>query len=182
MKNYPKNKITIFLVLYLIIQTSCKNNDREYVKIIGSKTLSKSIYKKNSNIENGKYLYDNKGNLTTDILILEDSDTVFRYEMTVRNSSKQIVYFCEYKNGLILKEFDFFIFKGTSIENGSFLYRNYCFYCHIYNKSSIGQSKRKMSKLSKENIISGYLYSKEHDSIPQLTKIQLLALVKYIRT
>ena len=79
-----------------------------------------------------------------------------------------------------MKEFDFFKFEEINLENGSFLYRNYCNYCHLNTKDFIGKSLLKMSKLNKKNIISEYESHINHDSLPKLTKNQILSIVRYI--
>jgi len=178
MKNYHLINILFFLMISFI---SCNNKESEnYNKIIDSKLLFSSISKRHELLEGANYYYDKKGNLLTDIIYLSNNDSVLHYQMTVRNSKKQIIYFCECKNGIILREYDFFKFEEVNLENGSFLYQNYCKYCHLNTKDFIGKSLLKMSKLDKEVVINKYNLQIDHDTLPKLTKKQILSIVKYI--
>lgn len=167
-------------IILLLLLTNC-NDVNDYKKIVNSKVLFSAENDKNGNglLSGSHFYFDNKGNLLTDYLFITNNDSILHYEMRVRNSRRQIVYFCEYKNGEILREFDSFKFDTISKENGSFLYSNYCKYCH-YNQNSIGPSTLYLSNLSKDKFLESFATAKSHDTIPKLTEKQLLSLQEFI--
>lgn len=178
MKELLKNRIKI--ITLLIICIGCDNN-REYTKIVDSKKLFVTKGNNETILSGSHFFYDKNGNLLADYIFLENSDSVLHYQMTIRNSHKQIVYFCEYKNGDVLREFDWFSFDTISKMNGSFLNDSYCKYCHN-NENSIGPSLWSLSRLSKENFLRSFRSTASHDTIPKITEKQLLSLEKYIRS
>lgn len=187
MKKFLQTNLHIILInLLFVVLLSCnkrkeEHKDEEYLKIINSKPLFSSVDSSRITLSGSWFFFNDKKEPLTDFVFIENSDSVFHYEMRVRNSKKQIVYFCENKNGKILKEFDAFEFEKINKENGSFLYNNYCKYCHTYNKDGISISMLKMSRITENELFKKISVGKTHDTLPKLSNNQILSIIKFIK-
>lgn len=153
-----KNHNKFIYFVFLCIAISCiekEKNDFE-VKVIdqnlffeGKKDSSNNFYKYYS-------FYSVDKNPLINMLFYENNDSVFHYELTVRNNEKRIISQLEVKNGFILKEYNYGNKKNSNIDSGAFYYKNYCYQCHHRDKESVGTSLFKLSKLNNIQFNSRY--------------------------
>jgi cytochrome c2 len=115
----------------------------------------------------------------TDILWIENSDSIFHYELRVRNSSRQLVYYAECKNGVILKEYTI-NHESNNVKNGEFLFKNACAMCHLPDKGGLGASIRNLSKLSINELNRRYTKSSSHDYV-NVSNDQFSSIQTYIK-
>ncbi|WP_347067845.1 hypothetical protein [Flavobacterium sp. WV_118_3] len=175
------NKILFFL--FFISLYSCSKNEKnenEYSKIINSKELFSTQDSKGKLLSGSNFYFDKKGDLITSFIYYENNDSIFHYEMKVINSKGQIVYFGEYKNGEILREFDSYIFEKVDKVNGAFLYENYCKKCHFQDKRGIGKSMWELKRINKEMLYKKIENHSVYDTLSYLTDKQILSLVEYL--
>lgn len=116
------------------------------------------------------------------LVFYKNSPTEFYYQIKQKNSFGRIVYSADVKNGVIYNEYDSESLQIVNLNNGNFLYENYCYSCHNPKKESIGISVLKMKQIP-INYFLKYFYSESaHKTIPKIKENELKSIHLYINS
>lgn len=189
MNSRKKRLRSKFFVLILLFSIGCK--DENDISELNSKALNREINKVTlfsgtldsiNNPQGFWGFYDKNKNPIFNLVIYKNTKTEFYYQIKQKNSSGKIVYFAEIRNGEVFDEYDYETLQSINIDNGNFLYKNYCFNCHNYNKEGIAKSLLQMRNIEMERFIKQYNNKIFHDSLPKNNNNELKSIYKYMKS
>ncbi|ABQ03642.1 cytochrome c [Flavobacterium johnsoniae] len=153
--------------------------DKKIDKTIDKKVLFTGEFNDVGSPINFWDFYGDNGESILSLIFYKNDKNEFDYEIKQKNSLGKIVYSAEMRNGKVLKEFDYEILQNINIDNGRFMYENYCVNCHNYKKEGVSKPLLKLKNIEVSKFIKKYK-NVSHENVPKLNDNELKSVILFI--